>query len=86
MRYAIVIEKAEGNYSAYVPDLPDVSRPATRLSQLRLKSAKRSAFISRVSRLMACRSLRQPALRITSRLSLFRHGRTKGAQRRLDAK
>ncbi|MCY7321688.1 MAG: type II toxin-antitoxin system HicB family antitoxin, partial [Phormidesmis sp. CAN_BIN36] len=21
-RYAIVIEKAEGNYSAYVPDLP----------------------------------------------------------------
>ena len=22
MRYAIVIEQAEGNYSAYVPDLP----------------------------------------------------------------
>jgi predicted RNase H-like HicB family nuclease len=22
MRYAIIIEKAEGNYSAYVPDLP----------------------------------------------------------------
>ena len=22
MRYAIVLEKAEGNYSAYVPDLP----------------------------------------------------------------
>ncbi len=22
MRYAIVMEKAEGNYSAYVPDLP----------------------------------------------------------------
>ena len=22
MRYAMVIEKAEGNYSAYVPDLP----------------------------------------------------------------
>jgi predicted RNase H-like HicB family nuclease len=22
MRYAIVIEKAEGNYSAYVPDMP----------------------------------------------------------------
>ena len=22
MRFAIVIEKAEGNYSAYVPDLP----------------------------------------------------------------
>jgi predicted RNase H-like HicB family nuclease len=23
MRHAVVIEKAEGNYSAYVPDLPD---------------------------------------------------------------
>ncbi|MBV6486150.1 MAG: hypothetical protein GHHEDOFH_00075 [Pseudorhodoplanes sp.] len=22
MRYAVVIEKVEGNYSAYVPDLP----------------------------------------------------------------
>jgi len=22
VRYAVVIEKAEGNYSAYVPDLP----------------------------------------------------------------
>jgi predicted RNase H-like HicB family nuclease len=22
MRYAVVIERAEGNYSAYVPDLP----------------------------------------------------------------
>ena len=26
MRYAIVIEKAEGNYSAYVPDLPGLRR------------------------------------------------------------
>jgi predicted RNase H-like HicB family nuclease len=23
MRYAVVIEKADGNYSAHVPDLPD---------------------------------------------------------------
>jgi predicted RNase H-like HicB family nuclease len=23
MRYAIIVEKAENNYSAYVPDLPD---------------------------------------------------------------
>jgi predicted RNase H-like HicB family nuclease len=30
MRYAIVIEKAQGNYSAYVPDLPGcVSTGAT---------------------------------------------------------
>lgn len=31
MRYAIVIEQAEGNYSAYVPDLPGcVATGATR--------------------------------------------------------
>ena len=31
MRYGIVIEKAEGNYSAYVPDLPGcVATGATR--------------------------------------------------------
>jgi predicted RNase H-like HicB family nuclease len=30
MRYAVVIEKAQGNYSAYVPDLPGcVSTGAT---------------------------------------------------------
>jgi len=30
MRYAVVIERAEGNYSAYVPDLPGcVSTGAT---------------------------------------------------------
>ena len=30
MRYAIVIEKAQGNYSAYVPDLPGcVAKGAT---------------------------------------------------------
>ncbi len=27
MRYAIVIEKADGNYSAYVPDLPGCVAP-----------------------------------------------------------
>lgn len=29
MRYAIVIEKADGNYSAYVPDLPGCVATAT---------------------------------------------------------
>jgi hypothetical protein len=29
MRYAIVIEKAEGNYSAYVPELPSASLNST---------------------------------------------------------
>lgn len=27
MRYAVVIEKADGNYSAYVPDLPGCVAP-----------------------------------------------------------
>ena len=31
MRYAVVIEKANGNYSAYVPDLPGCVASATRL-------------------------------------------------------
>jgi predicted RNase H-like HicB family nuclease len=29
MRYAVVIEKADGNYSAYVPDLPGCVATAT---------------------------------------------------------
>ena len=33
MRYAIVIEKAEGNYSAYVPDLPGCVATGARLSR-----------------------------------------------------
>ena len=28
MRYTVVIEKAEGNYSAYVPDLPECGKQA----------------------------------------------------------
>ncbi len=30
MRYAVVIEKAQGNYSAYVPDLPGCVSTITR--------------------------------------------------------
>ena len=33
MRYAIVIEKAEGNYSAYVPDLPGCVATATTVQE-----------------------------------------------------
>ena len=47
MRYAIVIEKANGNYSAYVPDLPGCVRGRRNVKDgRRTKSAKRSAFIS----------------------------------------
>jgi predicted RNase H-like HicB family nuclease len=34
MRYAIVIEKAEGNYSAYVPDLPGCIATGTTLAEV----------------------------------------------------
>ena len=35
MKYAIVIEKAEHNYSAYVPDLPGCVAAATTLEETR---------------------------------------------------
>ena len=34
MRYAIVIEKAESNYSAYVPDLPGCVATGTSIQQV----------------------------------------------------
>ncbi len=34
MRYAIVIERAEGNYSAYVPDLPGCIATGATISQI----------------------------------------------------
>ncbi len=42
MRYAVVIEKAEGNYSAYVPDLPGCV--ATGASQSEVKTTIREAI------------------------------------------
>ena len=34
MRYAIVIEKAEGNFSAYVPDLPGCVATGTTVEEV----------------------------------------------------
>ena len=34
MRYAIVIEKAENNYSAYVPDLPECIATGASLEEM----------------------------------------------------
>lgn len=34
MRYAIVIEKAAGNYSAFVPDLPGCIATATTIAEV----------------------------------------------------
>jgi predicted RNase H-like HicB family nuclease len=37
MRYAIVIEKAESNYSAYVPDLPGCISTAKTIPELEVE-------------------------------------------------
>lgn len=50
MRYAIVIEKAEGNFSGYVPDLPGCV--ATGLSIEETESALREAILFHVEGLM----------------------------------
>ncbi len=34
MRYAVVIEKADGNYSAYVPDLPGCVATGTTIADV----------------------------------------------------
>ena len=39
MRYAIVIEKAEGNYSAYVPDLPGCVATGTTVAEIEAEMA-----------------------------------------------
>ena len=44
MRYAIVIEKAEGNYSAYVPDLPGCIATGATLAEVELEMREAIAF------------------------------------------
>jgi predicted RNase H-like HicB family nuclease len=43
MRYAIVIERADGNYSAYVPDLPGcvAAGPTVKAVELEIRDAIR---------------------------------------------
>jgi predicted RNase H-like HicB family nuclease len=58
MRYAIVIEKANGNYSAYVPDLPGCV--ATGDTEAQVESLIREAIEFHVS------GLRQDGLPVPS--------------------
>ena len=44
MRYAIVIEKAEGNYSAYVPDLPGCVATGAKLAEVETEIREAIAF------------------------------------------
>jgi predicted RNase H-like HicB family nuclease len=51
MRYAVVIERAEGNYSAYVPDLPGCV--ATGATVAEVEAAIREAIVFHVEGLRA---------------------------------
>jgi predicted RNase H-like HicB family nuclease len=44
MRYAVVIEKADGNYSAYVPDLPGCVATAPTIEEVQVEIAKAIRF------------------------------------------
>jgi predicted RNase H-like HicB family nuclease len=44
MRYAVVIEKAEGNYSAYVPDLPGCVATGATVAEVEREIAEAIAF------------------------------------------
>ena len=44
MRYAIVIEKAEGNYSAYAPDLPGCVATGATIKEVEAEMREAVAF------------------------------------------
>lgn len=44
MRYAVVIEKAEGNYSAYVPDLPGCVATGASVAEVEAEIREAIAF------------------------------------------
>ena len=44
MRYAIVIEQAEGNYSAYVPDLPGCVATGATVTEVEVEIREAIAF------------------------------------------
>ena len=46
MRYAIVIEKAESNYSAYVPDLPGCIATGANIQQVKAEIREAIEFHS----------------------------------------
>ena len=44
MRYAVVIEKAEGNYSAYVPDLPGCVATGATVAEVEIEIREAMVF------------------------------------------
>ena len=65
MRYAIVIEKAEGNYSAYAPDLPGCVATGATIEEV--ESEMRDAIIFHVE------GLREDGLPIPLAASRFEY-------------
>jgi predicted RNase H-like HicB family nuclease len=68
MRYAIVIEKADGNYSAYVPDLPGCVATGHTVKTVEHEIRNAIRFHIEGLRKTACQCLNPPALRSTWRL------------------
>ena len=54
MRYAVVIEKAKDNYSAYVPDLPGCVATGETVAEAESEIRERSASTSTACGLMGC--------------------------------
>lgn len=54
MPYAVVIEKADNNYSAYVPDLPGCIATCKGIAEVKRSSAAPSASISTDCARTAC--------------------------------
>ncbi len=67
MRYAVVIEKADGNYSACVPDLPGCVATGDTVEAVEAEIRDAIRFTSTGLRPMACMYRKRPALRITLR-------------------
>ena len=63
MRFAIVIEKAEGNYSAYVPDLPGCVATGDTVEAVEREICDAIRFHIDGLRETACRCPRRPASR-----------------------
>ena len=66
MRYAVVIEKATENYSAYVPDLPGCVATGPTVESVEAPFERPSGSISKVWRRTGCLSRLPPALPNTS--------------------
>jgi len=61
MRYAVVIERAEGNYSAYVPDLPGCVATGPTIADVEQEIGKPSASMWRAFRPTVCQFRSLPA-------------------------